>query len=124
MFGINIYNCHIEEKKDEHCLNGDGLYYYKINCHTNPLTNKLTNWKPLPLSDNLQSELSSLYSSSHFDYKEVPDIKTGYYYILDRHREAQNIHDDISFYDRYSVNYTLLLYDNDKDILYYYEIDT
>ena len=46
------------------------------------------------------------------------------YYFLDRHSESKDRYDSSDLNNRFSWNFTLALLDVDKNIIYYYELDT
>ena len=50
----------------------------------------------------------------------VPEIREGWYRLIDRHAEAGKT----DLLSRASLNFTLALYDTDTDTLYYFEMDT
>ena len=50
----------------------------------------------------------------------VPEIREGYYRLIDRHAKAG----ETDLLDRASLNFTLALYDTDTDTLYFCEMDT
>ena len=50
----------------------------------------------------------------------VPEIREGYYRLIDRHAEAG----ETDILDRSSFNFTLALYDTGTDTLYFFELDT
>ena len=54
----------------------------------------------------------------------IPEIKDGYYYFLDRHQESTDEKDSSKINERASYNFTLALYDNETKKIYYYELDT
>ena len=49
----------------------------------------------------------------------VPEIQNGYYRLIDRQEDKEK-----DILDRYSLNFTLGLYDTDTDTLYLCEMDT
>ena len=59
-----------------------------------------------------------------YERYEISDIKNGYYYFLDRHSESKDRYDSSDLNNRFSWNFTLALLDVDKNIIYYYELDT
>ena len=50
----------------------------------------------------------------------VPEIREGYYRLIDRHAQAG----ESDILDRHSFNFTLALYDTETDTLYFCELDT
>ena len=52
------------------------------------------------------------------------NINKGYYYFLDRHDEAIYYNSDENVLNRFSYNFTIALYNEETNKLYYYELDT
>ena len=55
---------------------------------------------------------------------DIPEIEEGYYYFIDRFSETKDKYSDEDLLNRYSFNFTIVLFDNKTNILYYYEFDT
>ena len=55
---------------------------------------------------------------------KMPKLKTGYYLFIDRHSESKNKYDTENLNNRYSYNFTIMLYDDINQMFYYYELDT
>ena len=56
---------------------------------------------------------------------EIPEVKNGYWFYLDRGSDAIDKYDENFMYkERYSHNYSVAVFDKDVNILYYYELDT
>ncbi len=129
---VDISSCVIEDEQNNHGgFHGDGDYIVKANCSKEPqkILNQLNNWNNLPLSENLQLIMyggirdGMTYSYNLAEEANIPIIDNGYYYFLNRHRDAVNEHSD-DIFNKYSFNFTLVLYDKDNNIFYYYELDT
>lgn len=130
---IDIDECKRISENDQHQgFHGDGDYILKVDCSKNnkKILKQIKKWKKLPLSDNLQLIMyggerdNKTYGYELAKKNNIPEIKNGYYYYLDRNSNAANKHSDLSLFDRYSFNFTIVMYDLDTDILYYYEFDT
>ena len=83
---------------------------------------KNSHWKQLPMPERLQSKVS-------LDAEEgmnIPVIKNGYYFFLDRHSQADDKYNpyEIDSKARASWNFTVAVFDIDENTLYFYEIDT
>lgn len=52
------------------------------------------------------------------------EIENGYYFFLDRHRQAEDVFDPSDLHKRGSRNYSFAVYDADENILYFYAEDT
>lgn len=91
------------------------------------------NWCAFPLSNNLQAVVYGRvdgnakygpYITDDEGAPIIPQIEHGYSYFYDRHSESNNPKDDTELLNRYSMNFTIALYDTDNNKLYYYELDT
>jgi len=85
-------------------------------------------WKEIPLTENLEIVIHGI-SNEEREWEariagEIPTIKKGYYYFVDRHYESVDKYDDSEIFNRSSYNYTIAIYDADMMILYYCEEDT
>lgn len=109
-------------------FHGDGESLVKIFFNTEQAKkfeseiNSNKHWRKLPMSDRLQNCVS-LYTEEGMN---MPVIKNGYWFYLDRHSDADNRYDENERYEeeRASRNYSVAVYDNNEKILYFYEIDT
>lgn len=54
----------------------------------------------------------------------IPYIENGCYYFWDRHSESTDPTSDTNLFSRSSYNFSLLLYDLDDSMLYFFEFDT
>ncbi len=123
-------NCKIISEIDNHSgFHGDGEYFAKIKCSNINKEELSRHWKKLPLSNSINEATNINHCDSKGCYNiyekyNIPNIKNGYYYFLDRNSESKNKYDDTYLNDRHSHNYTLALLDKDNDIIYYYELDT
>lgn len=129
---IDISYCTIEDEQDTHGgFHGDGDYIVKANCseEQQKILNQLNGWNELPLSENLKlimyggerDGITYLYNLAQ--KANIPEINNGYYYFLNRKSDAVNEYSD-DIFDKYSFNFTLVLYDKDNSMFYYYEFDT
>ncbi len=127
---INNAKCEIEKEIDTHGgFNGDGDYFARLKCSNISYDKLSSNWKVLPLSDELDSimKMEQCDSDSCKDVYEkysIPNITNGYYYFLDCHSESNNKYDDPDLNNRSSWNFTLAIFDMDTNIIYYYKLDT
>ena len=90
-----------------------------------------SSWKQLPVNYPVDALLYGTQSGSSFigpyvtegGKKLFPKAETGYYYFKDRHTGAggQGNKDVVN---RHSFNFTVALYDEDTQTLYYCEFDT
>ncbi|MBQ7131272.1 MAG: hypothetical protein IJO29_01755 [Oscillospiraceae bacterium] len=113
-------------------FHGDGHTFISLGFADNPITDEIKqkeNWKQLPLTDNLTSLVygkENVYNGITNDDDEllIPQIENGYYYFENRHSDAKNRYGDSDVFDLVSYNYTIAIYDEDENILYFYSLDT
>jgi len=130
--GVDISNCNIITDNDESGFFGDGQYIVLVDCSNNyeNVLNQVSSWNTLPLTENLQlimyggEKNGTTYLYKLAERSGIPEIKNGYYLFVDRHRESTNMYSDENLFSRHSLDFTLALYDNDTNYLYYYEFDT
>ena len=127
---LDLSECKITKHKDTHGgFLGDGDYFAKIEC-TNKIDETIrSNWKELPISDEINTILelvqcNSTSCKSAYDKYGIPKISNGYYFFLDRHSMSTGNKDDSELNTRSSYNFSLGIYDLDTNIIYYYELDT
>lgn len=130
---VDISKCNIIVDNNEHSgFLGDGEYYVKAECldEEKNLTKQVSSWNKLPLSENLQLIMYGGHKDGiEYGYElakklDIPEIKNGYYFFIDRHSESKDKFNDENIFDRYSFNFTLAMYDSDFNVFYYYEFDT
>lgn len=142
--GIDVSAGVQKEYNDDHGgFLGDGTTYSEYSFESNDLLEQIKKndkWKSFPLTSNLHTvvyggeyfdiELNTMVNMApHISNEEgeaiLPEIKNGYYYFYDRHSENSNDrYDDSELLSRYSVNYTLGIYDCDTNTLYFFAMDT
>ena len=137
--GVSVDNGCIEFYTDDHGgFHGDGETYAQITFADNSFLNKIKEneqWSELPLSQNLNvivygGELPNGESWLPFiqdenDQPLLPTISNGYYFFKDRYNEyKKDEKDDSLLFERYSMNFTLAIYDADSHTLYFYEYDS
>ena len=128
-FDIDIKDCKILEEQDSHSgFLGDGNYYAKLECENYKMDK---DWKEMPLPKTLKEVLdidvcgTKGCKNFYERYKVSKDVtKNGYYYFLDRSEDAKDRHDTKSFKERHSYNLTIVIYNPNNNIMYYYEMDT
>lgn len=84
---------------------------------------KNTNWRELPMTERLFNKVCKYAMEKDMN---VPEVINGYWFVLDRHNETKDKYNekDIFDEDRHSYNFTVAVFDVDKNILYVYELDT
>lgn len=110
-------------------FHGDGITYLELSFEVGAgrrlereiLASRL--WSVLPLSENLD-KLAENAMPREGDYESPSAVKRGYYCFIDRHSESTDPQNDAGVMSRYSSNYTLAVYDTEKNILYYVALDT
>ena len=128
--GFDISSCKILKSEDTHGgFLGDGEYILIADCGKEPhWPADLYGWKELPLPENIQLIMYGP-EPDEYDYSlageaGIPYIENGYYYFENRHPNAEKEDSSEDLFDLFSFNFSLALYDADKDMLYYYDLDT
>lgn len=123
-------NCELQKEINTHRgFLGDKSYFVMMKCLDLNSEKLSKNWKKLPLNDELNTAMEMIQCTDDecknvYERYEIPNIKNGYYYFLDRHSESKDRYDSSDLNNRFSWNFTLALLDVDKNIIYYYELDT
>ena len=114
-------------------FHGDGIscitYHYTDDALEKEIQSS-AEWKPLPLSETADILLYGRETDGPYLTAEgtetplVPPVENGYWYFYDRHAESTDPHDDNQVLKRYSLNFTIAVYDADKDLLHVLEMDT
>lgn len=96
------------------------------------LLEKNSEWKPLPLGRTLTALAYGLreganqfgpYVTGRGGGALLPEIERGYYFFKDRRSEAAADGGE-GILSRASLNFTLAVFDTERNRLYYYELDT
>lgn len=111
---------------------GDGALMVKFDCTeiSDSVLPQVEGWQKLPLTENLQLIMyggtrdSVAYAYDLAEEYGIPKIANGCYFFLDRHSEATDPKNDKELFDRYSFNFSLVLYDYDTAMLYLFAFDT
>ena len=115
IMNVDLNKCIIIKDIDTHGgFLGDGEYFAKLLCKNFNITN---NFKELPIEKEVYNviNIKECFNSgcvNVFEKYNIPNTIKGYYYYLDRSPELES-----------SDNFSILIYDN-KESLYYYEVDT
>ena len=114
----------VEFYEDTHGgFHGDGTTYIRLSFYDGALPDNLwydVHWHRLPLPENL----AGLVPQINGEAACALEAEEGYYYFLDRHSEAEHDWDDGPITTRFSQNFTLAVYDTDKQILHFLKLDT
>ena len=117
--------CKIAKNIDTHGgFLGDGERFSKIECNSV----NIEEWNNMPLPKEIDEVLSmeicdNKSCKSTYERYSIPKNK-GYYYFIDRHSDSKDKFDYKDLNKRSSYNFTLGIYDDTKNIIYYYELDT
>ena len=122
-------------------FHGDGTAFAELKCSDSGVLDQImedSDWKAFPLDRTAQALVYGVteqtgteetgimvYQTGPYLTGEegdplVPEIREGYYRLIDRHAKAG----ETDLLDRASLNFTLALYDTDTDTLYFCEMDT
>lgn len=135
---VSFKACKVIHQKDTHGgFLGDGKKNVIYQCGKNFDTrNIVKNWNKLPLSENLNIFLYGDAEKNGITYPKkekkdyaIPKIENGYYYFIDnysvKYQDIDDIYSDEKILDvGRPHNFTLIIYDIEKNYLYYDEIDT
>lgn len=114
---------------------GDGSYYLILDCSESKekIAEITRDWKSLPLTESLTIAMYGLETekavfgpsyNANKEFVALPHIENGCYKFYNRQIGALDPYDDENIHDRFSYNYSIAIYDSDKEKLYYYELDT
>lgn len=120
---------------------GDGISFLKLAFPDDALAGAIAAdpaWNPLPLSDLTTALLYGITteqdgaSMSWGPYLTDGDghplvetaVETGWYRFIDRHSQSQDPAEESGVLERGSLNFTLALYDAERNELYYLTMDT
>lgn len=121
--GIDISAAKVVSSQDSHGgFHGDGVLAVSFDCSdvSDAALDGMKAWTEFPLSDNMQHVVYGGFN----DEVIIPEITNGCYLFHDRHSESTDPTDDSQLFDRYSYNFSLLLFDFDTNMLYLIEVDT
>lgn len=135
--GVDVSAGEVISKSDSHGgFHGDGSTVIEIPLNDTSISDQIKDnedWNALPLTENLtalvygvQTEGSSVGPMIHSGDGEpvIPEVENGYYYFQDRHSQSTDPKDDSGVLGRASYNFTIAIYDEDRQTLYYMELDT
>ena len=139
---LDLSGCEVVSSWDDHGgFHGDGTAFVEMKCSGGGVLDQIiedSNWKAFPLDGTAQSLVYGVteqtgteetgimvYQTGPYLTGEegdplVPEIREGYYRLIDRHAKAG----ETDLLDRASLNFTLALYDTERDTLYFCEMDT
>lgn len=131
-FGFDKSQFSVVSEKDTHeGSHGDGRYHLVLDCSDNKEKARaiVEGWNTLPMPAELRAvmcleELDGATYGYISEEERWPEVENGVYKFIDRHDEAKNKSDCSEFLNRYSLNFSVAMYDSDNDILYYFEMDT
>lgn len=126
--GLDLSGCTVISAEDTHGgFHGDGDLIVTIDCTKNAdsVSRQTEDWNSLPLSGNLQSFLyGGEYTLGYGDKAGIPEFTNGRYFFWDRHSQSTDPTSDEELFERYSFNFSLVLYDTEHSLLYLFELDT
>lgn len=136
--GVDVSSGTIGTSSDSYGgFHGDGQLFVSIHFSDGHIAEALSEnraWRSLPLSGTLTALVYGIrtedsqtgpYLKDSGGAALFPEIRHGYYYFIDRQAEqGGDSHNDSGVLDRYSLNFTIAVYDTDTNIMYYAELDT
>ncbi len=132
---VNCDAAEILSEYDSHGgFHGDGTSFYALQYSDHTARDEIarsSQWKPLPLTDNLSaavygddSHAPLIIKDNDWNHPLVPPISHGSYCFIDRHSESDDPKSDAALFSRASFNFTLAIYDEDADVLYFSQVDS
>lgn len=132
--GIDAAGGTVVTELDTHGGNGDGTSFLalKFSGGGGVLTQIQENdsWRALPAGETVRTLMYGIpgevtpYIYDGDGNALFPEIRNGYYCLLDRSQEAEEGEDAENILKRASLNFTLGVYDTDTDTLYLCRVDT
>ena len=125
--GLDFSKCEVVDSKDD---GGEGEKFIVYNCKEKNIDISLMKekLKVLPFTENLRVRIYGDETRHMSGLKTVTYVENGYYYFIDnntvKYKDLDDIHSDENLFSRGSYNFSLVIYDTDNDLLYYYEFDT
>lgn len=127
--GVDVSDGLIATGYDDHSgFHGDGTLYAELEFSDDSFETIISapgGWNALPLTEDLQTLIYGNWGEDAvvgpFIGVTVPQVERGYWYFYDRQGMTP---DDSMVLTRGSFNYTIAIYDADRDFLYYCEYDT
>lgn len=116
--GITISGARVVEHSDSHGgFLGDGITILKASGQVTIPDSRF--WHDLPIPEFVQQGIN------HFALgQELPKIKNGHWFFLDRHSKSTDPGDHTKAFSHGSYNFTFAVYDSDAQMLYYFKVDT
>ncbi len=141
VLGLYLHSGTVLANWDNHGgFHGDGKEFVAIQFPDDSVEEQLRNtengrWKALPIQeedvqmilygvtrrqpDGTEATFGPLMTDPDTREPLFPQVEEGYYFFLDRHSDTE-----APLMERYSYNFTVAVYDAEKNILYYGELDT
>ncbi len=130
--GVDLFQGTLVEEEDTHGgFHGDGERRVVLSFaggDLSPRLEKAAGWQPFPLPEELST---ALYGRTWEGGREgpcigfpMPPVTRGFFWFQDRHSQAADPADPSQLYERWSYNFTVAVYDEDTQRLYYIEVDT
>lgn len=129
---FDVTSCKLINVTDTHGgFLGDGEYFAKYDCSkaTDETEKAKYNWNFLFEDSTIDEQLKSVSCNddgckSVYERYDIDTDHNLYYYFYNRHSDAKDYDDQEQLEDAISYNYSIAIFDADRDILYYYELDT
>lgn len=133
--GIDVSSGKEVSHYDTHSGNGDGTTCIVLYFNDNGVLKQISEnpaWKAFPLDQTVTTLVYGVsdetvsngpYLTDNEGRAIVPEILNGYYFLNDRQaKSSETMHTELL--QRNSFNFTLALYDTDKNTLYFCQLDT
>lgn len=128
--GLDLSDSTVISKVEDHGFFGDGTTYDVLTFEDDSVLQQIQNdsdWKPLPMDETTTALVYGLeddfyqkgpYLNDNNGNPLFPEVENGYYLLIDRQNDAQDI------LDRHSFNFTVAVFDSDENTLHYGKLDT
>lgn len=129
-------NAKIEYNDSHGGLHGDGLFYAKVKFINNEEEDLIKDilstkgWNNTPIDETLSLMLYGgekdgiSYGYNLAEQAGIPKVSSGYWKFIDRYDGAVNSSDTSELMNRNSFNFTVAIFDEDTNVLYFFEFDT
>lgn len=135
--GITMSTNSKVEYNDSHGgFHGDGLFYAKVKFSNDEEEDFIKNiletkeWNETPIDENVSFMLYGgekdgiSYGYNLAEQAGIPKVTSGYWLFIDRYDGVTDSSDTSELFSRSSLNFTVAIYDEDTNVLYFIEYDT
>ena len=126
---LDLSGCELQEQFDDHeGILQDGSTFCRFACGSDSVLTQLRadpRWRPLPADEPVKTILyGSAQRAPLCAEGMIPQIERGYFRLIDHQLETGRGVPEGELLERFSYNFSLGLYDEDSNTLYYFRLDT